>query len=146
MNLLKENSNMRHNDCAPLFDRLIAAGSYLTLGTIGIIWLLISAVVIKRPMGGFLTCNLIQSFVLSIFYAIFSLAYNIFIGILISLPFAGKMFLKLHIFLFEAPIFSTMSFINYILLLFVCYLSVIALFGKLPFVPYITDIAKKLKG
>lgn len=127
-----------------IFERIIAAGSYLTLGTIGFIWFLVSILLIKKPMSKYLTCNLVQSFVLSILYAIITLAYSIFIGLLTSIPFIGTLFLKLHIFLFATPIFNTMNFINYLILLFLCYLSFIALFGKLPYVPYITDIAKKI--
>ena len=135
---------MRHNSEAALFDRLIAAGSYLTLGTIGMIWFLINAVVIRKPFNRYLMCNIIQSFVLSIVYAILSLAYNIFADLLMNMPLIGKLFLKFHVFLFGTPIFNTMSFINFIIFIFICYLSIIALFGKLPFVPYITDISKKL--
>ncbi len=135
---------MQHKTEVPFFERIIAAGSYLTLGTVGMIWFLISVFVVKKPMSGYLTCNLIQSFVLSILYAIISLAYSIFIGLLTAIPFVGTLFLKLHVFLFEMPIFNTLNFINYIILLFLCYLSFISLFGKLPYVPYITDIAKKM--
>ena len=135
---------MQHNVEIPLFDRIIAAGSYLTLGTVGMIWFLISVLVVKKPMRRYLTCNIIQSFILSILYAILSLAYGIFIGLLTSIPVIGTLFLKLHIFLFATPIFNTMNFINYLILLFLCYLSLIALFGKLPYVPYITDIAKRM--
>ncbi len=135
---------MQHNTGASPFDRLIAAGSYLTLGTVGMIWFLISILVIKKPMSRYLTCNLIQSFVLSIIYAIFTLAYNIFIGLFVAIPVIGKLFYKFHVFLFETPVFNTMSLVNHILLLFICYLSIIAILGKLPFVPYITDVAKKL--
>ena len=135
---------MQHKFEVSIFERIIAAGSYLTLGTIGFIWFLISILVLKKPMSRYLTCNLVQSFVLSILYAIVTLAYSIFIGLLTSIPFIGTLFLKLHIFLFATPIFNTMNFINYLILLFLCYLSFIALFGKLPYVPYITDIAKKI--
>lgn len=134
---------MQRNE-APLFDRLIAAGSYLTLGTVGMIWFILSFIFIKKPMSPFLTCNVVQSVIISILFAIFSLAYEIFIGILVNLPFVGKLFLRGHIFLFETPVFNTMSLINYLIFLFICYLSVIALFGKLAYVPYITDMAKKL--
>lgn len=135
---------MQRNIEPSIFERIIASGSYLTLGTIGFIWFLISILLIKKPMSKYLTCNLVQSFVLSILYAIVTLAYSIFIGLLTSIPFIGTLFLKLHIFLFATPIFNTMNFINYLILLFLCYLSFIALFGKLPYVPYITDIAKKI--
>lgn len=135
---------MQHKTEVSFFERFIAAASYLTLGTVGMVWLIVCAVVIKKPMSKYLTCNIIQSFVLSIIYAILSLAYGIFIGLLINIPFIGTLFLKLHIFLFETPIFNTMNFINYIILLFLCYLSFISLFGKLPYVPYITNMVKKM--
>lgn len=135
---------MQHKTDVPVFERLVAAGSYLTLGTIGMVWFIISTLVLKKPMSRYLACNVIQSFVLSILYAIITLAYSIFIGLLMSIPIIGKLFLRIHIFFFETPIFNTMNFINYLILLFLCYLSFIALFGKLPYVPYITDITKKM--
>lgn len=135
---------MQHKTDVTISDRILATGSYLTLGFIGMIWLIVSMLIVKKPMSRYLTCNIVQSFVLSILYAILSLAYSIFIGLLTSIPFIGGLFLKLHIFLFATPVFNTMNFINYLILLFLCYLSIIAIFGKLPYVPYITDIAKKI--
>ena len=133
---------MRHSEPS-LFERLISVGSYLTLGFIGMIWFLLNAVVLKKPNGKYLIYNLIQSFILSILYAIFTYAYDIFIGLYIRIPYIGNLFLKGHIFLFETPVFNTMSFVNFILLLLMIYLSSIALFGRLPYIPFITDVTKK---
>lgn len=134
---------MQHSE-APAFDRLIATGSYLTMGAVGMVWFLLNFLFIKKPMKPYLMCNIIQSFIISILFAIFNLAYNIFIDLLVSIPFIGKLFLRIHIILFATPVFSTLSLINYIVLLFLIYLSALALFGKLPYVPKITDITKKM--
>ena len=127
-----------------IIERLISSGSYLTMGLIGMIWFLVNYFVVRKPMSKFLMCNIIQSFVLSIVYAIFTLAYGIFIGLLIAIPFIGNIFRFLDNFLFATPIFNTMSLINFILFVFLVYLAVFPLFGKLPFIPFITKAAKNL--
>ncbi|MCD8024063.1 MAG: hypothetical protein LUE64_00845 [Candidatus Gastranaerophilales bacterium] len=133
----------RENSITPL-ERFLSAGSYLTLGVIGMIWFIINAFLFRRANSKYLVLNLVQSFIICIIFSIISLSYSIFIGILINLPLIGKFFLKMHILLFSAPIFATMSFINYVILLFLIYLSFISIFGKLPYVPFVTDIAKKM--
>lgn len=135
---------MRRNSENVIFERLIAAGSYLTLGLVGMVWFLLSFILLKKPMSRFLTCNIVQSFVISILYAIISLCYTIFIGILVNLPWVGRLLYRMHVFLFETPIYNTLSFINFFILIFLCYLSVFALLGKLAYVPFVTDITKNL--
>ncbi len=137
---------MRNKNEGTLFERFVAAGSYLTLGTIGMIWFIVNALVVKAPMSKYLTTNLVQSFVLSIIYAIVTLIYNTFIGLLASIPFIGKLFTALHVFIFQTPVYHTMSLIHFILVVFLIYLSLISLIGKLPYVPYITDVSKKIYG
>ena len=145
MNTLKENLKMQlSKNETPLFERLIAIGSYMTFGTVGMIYLLLNYFVIKRPASRFLTTNIIQSFILSILYAIFSLLYGIFMPILVSIPLVGKILLFIHNFLFETPIYFSWSFINFIIVLFLIYLSLFALFAKLPYIPFVTDISKEI--
>lgn len=134
---------MQHNNIT-LLDKIIAVFSYMTLGFLGMIWFLVNTLIIRKPMSNFLKYNLVQSFIISIILAIATYAYEIISGIVFNLGFIGDIFKMAHIYIFATPIFNTMNFANYILLLFLIYLSVFALFGKLPFVPYITDIAKKI--
>lgn len=135
---------MQQHNSVLLYERFLAAASYLTLGLIGMLWFLFNHFAFKKQMSAFLTYNIVQSFLLSIIYAILTSLYNIFIGLLISIPFIGKIFLYLHNFLFNIPIFYTLNFINFIILICLLYLSLFALFAKLPFIPYITNIAKSL--
>lgn len=136
--------NSHHNNEPTLFERLLATGSYLTMGTVGMVWFLLNFLIIKKPMKRYLMLNIMQSFILSILYAILTLAYNIVIDLLGAIPFIGKLFIKIHVWLFLTPVFSTLSLVNYILLLFFIYLSILALFGNLPYVPYITNAVKKM--
>ena len=134
---------MQHNNIS-VMDKVIAIFSYLTVGFIGMIWFLINTLFIKKPMSNYLKYNLVQSFIISIFLAIFSLAYNIISYFLFDLGPLGNMFRAAHNFIFATPIFNTLTLVNFVLLAFVIYLSVIAFFGQLPYVPYITDVAKKI--
>ena len=143
MTILRENTKMQPNNVS-LADRLIATGSYLTLGLVGMVWLILNYLVVKKPMSKFLAYNVVQSFVLSILYAIFTSLYNIFIGILVGIPFVGKLFLFIHNFLFETPIFHTMNFVNFVTLILLLYLSLFAIFAYLPYVPFVTNIAKSV--
>ena len=140
---LKEKLNMQHSEIS-LTDRIIAILSYLTLGLVGIIWFVINYLFIKKPINKFLMYNLVQSFVLSILYAIIVYAYGIIAGLLFAIPFIGKLLYMIHIFVCETPIFFTMSLINFLLIIFLVYLSVFAFLGQLPKIPYITDMAKSI--
>ena len=141
MNTLRKNI-VRHSGDISASDRFIAACSYLTLGTIGFVWFILNMFILKKAFTRFLMCNLIQSFVLAILYAILSLVLRTFFGILAAIPYLGKIFLNFMIFI-SAPIFHTLSLINAATLLFLAYLALFSLFGKLPYIPFITDIAKK---
>lgn len=134
---------MPHSEI-PVQERVIASLSYLSLGFIGFIWFCVNYFIIKKPMSDFLKCNIIQSFVLSIFYAILMTAYNILMGILFAIPFVGAAFYFIHNIIFATPIFFTLSLINFIILIFLAYLAIFPLFGKLPFIPCITQITKNL--
>ena len=136
---------MQHSSVS-LTDRLIAVGSYLTLGAIGIIWFFISILLLKKATSKFLMYNLIQSFILSITCAIFFQIYDIFIDILSHIPLLGSVFILGHIYLFETPIYHTLSLANFIIVLFLIYLSVFSFLGKLPNLPFITNIVKKIYG
>ncbi len=132
---------MQHSEIS-LWERLLAAGSYLTLGLVGFVWILINHFVIKSEPSRFLNCNLFQSFMISIIFAVLSMAYKIFIGLLIAIPFLGKLFYMLHVFIFMTPIFHTLTLANFVVFVVLVYLSVFALLGTLPFIPYITKIVK----
>ena len=140
---MRENLKMQHNEPS-IVEKFISVGSYITLGLIGMIWFIANFLVIKQPMSKFLMYNIIQSFILSIIYAIFITAYNIFIDILMAIPFIGGLFRFLNNLLFGTPVFSTMSLMNFLIFAFVIYLSIFPIFGKLPFVPFVTNMTKNL--
>lgn len=125
-----------------LLDRFIAVGSYLTLGTIGMLYFLINATVLKKPLGRFLAANLFQSFIISIVAAIL-----ITLGGIISDLLSGL--LTLQNFQVVALLYYTvlgikLSLGNLLLLAFLIYLSIFSLFGMLPYIPGITNMAKSI--
>ena len=143
MTILKENLKMQHSGIS-ITDRIIAVISYLTLGLAGMIWFIVNHLFIKKPINKFLMYNLVQSFILSIIYAIFVYAYGIIAGLLFRLPLIGKLLYIIHVFVCETPIFYTMSLINFVLIIFFIYLSVFASLGQLPKIPYVTDMVKSI--
>lgn len=141
MIILKENLKMQHSEVG-ITERIVAAASYLTMGFIGLVWFLLNYFVLKKEMSKFLSCNIFQSFIISLIVAIFSLLYQTFVSILFVIPFIGKLIYFLHVLIFATPIFNTLTLANFITFIILVYLSVFALLGTLPFIPYITKMVK----
>ena len=135
---------MQHNEI-PYTERIIASGSYLTMGLVGFVWFLLSYFVLKKEMSKFLSCNIFQSFIISILCAVLSIVYDIVMRIIFAIPFIGKFFYFLHVLIFSTPIFNTLTLANFITLAILLYLSIFPLFGTLPFIPYITNVVKSYR-
>lgn len=121
-----------------MIERLIAAGSYVSMGMVGFVWLIICAVS-KSNLRPFLKFHIFQSFFLIM--AFFLL--NIFIGFIVSIlsviPFINILIYKV-LFLFTSPLIFGFSIVNFTVLTVMVYLVLTSLQGKYSYIPWVSNI------
>jgi len=86
----------------PLWDKFVAITSYYTFGLTGLIWIIVSYVVFKKPLTPFCSYHIYQSIFISILLAVISMALNFIFPICSKIPFIGDfigMFLNYRYFI-----------------------------------------------
>lgn len=122
-----------------MLDRIVSVLTYFTMGIFGLIWLVFSYVT-GRKINSFVAFNIYQSMFILAIFSIFSLVYNIALNLLSIIPFIGKMFVSIDIFLNQTPLYFGFSIVGLILTIFISYLALLAFLGRKPYVPCISDI------
>jgi len=145
------------NEIPTGLEKLICITSYLTLGFVGFIWIIIMAISGKMP-GYFVRFHIYQSIFYSILLVIFQLAMNILgfilnilLGILGFIPFIGNLVVNL--------INSVLFYITYVLfgydlmgvsvaffvfLVFLIYNCLHVFWGKYTEIPWVSDNIRRL--
>ncbi len=121
-------------------EKIISALSYLTMGIVGFVWLLLGAI-LKLGLRPYLRYHIYQSIFLSFTFFILSLALDLILGILSYIPFLGSLISTLT-FLIATPLVGTFSILNIIFGLFMLYLIITSATGKLTYVPWVSNIIK----
>ncbi len=119
-------------------DRLISAGTYITGGTIGVLWLIFCALT-RKGMTKFLMANIYQSVFLALFYFIARILLISIYNILIMIPVVKIVANIIYLALF-APIYYQVSIMNIIIFAVLAYLVISSLFGKIGKLPWVSDI------
>src|SRR5574344_60658 len=88
---------IRHNSPA-MIEKIIAALSYLTMGLVGFVWLLI-AFFNKTGIKPFLRYHIFQSIFLSIAYFLLCQFVGLIMNVLSFIPFIGALLLQIMIYL-----------------------------------------------
>ena len=122
-----------------MLDRIVGVFTYITMGIFGLIWLIFSYVT-GRKITSFVAFNIYQSMFILAIFSIFSLVYNIALNLLSIIPFIGKLFINIDIFLNQTPLYFGFSITGLILTIFIGYLALLAFLGRKPYVPYVSDI------
>ena len=130
-----------YREDSKIFERLIAAASYITFGTIGFIWILI-AFFTKTNLKGYLKYHTFQSIFISIFYFIVSSLLGLVMQILSVIPVVNQIATRIYFWL-NTPLFFGFSFINSIIYLIIIYLVVTCLAGRYSYLPWVSDIIKE---
>ena len=122
-------------------EKILSALSYLTGGTVGIIWLIV-AYFKKMPLRAFLHFNIIQSIIISfIITAISLLNYIPFIGTFINSIFQFFIFFIAG---FTIPIGLDFSLLSLFFLGLAVYTAIWSFMGKIPEIPIITKNIRRL--
>lgn len=121
-----------------LLEKVIASLSYITMGLVGFIWLLIG-IFTKNNLRPYLKYHVFQSIFLSIAYFLASALLGLIMSILSVIPLVNQLVLQIT-FYFNAPIIVGFSLIQLAVYAVIAYLVVTCLQGKFSYLPFISEI------
>lgn len=121
-------------------EKVIAALSYLTMGFVGFIWLLIGFFT-KNNLRPFLKYHIFQSIFISFAFFVFGWLLGLVMTILSIIPFVNQLVLQFT-FYFNAPFIFGFSLIQVLLYSLIGYLMVTSFQGRFSYLPWISDIVK----
>ncbi len=121
-----------------LIERIIASLSYMTMGMVGFIWLIIGLFT-KASLKPFLKYHIFQSIFISLGFAILSIFVGWVSNILSFIPFINKLVAQIN-FLLNMPLIFDYSILQTVIYVFLIYLAVTSFAGKFSYIPWISDI------
>lgn len=121
-----------------LIERIIASLSYMTMGMVGFIWLIIGLFT-KASLKPFLKYHIFQSIFISLGFAVFSIFVGWVSNILSFIPFINKLVAQIN-FLLNMPLIFDYSILQTVIYVFLIYLAVTSFAGKFSYIPWISDI------
>ncbi len=121
-----------------LIEKVIASLSYITMGLVGFVWLLIG-IFTKNNLRPYLKYHVFQSIFISIAYFLASALLGLIMSILSIIPLVNQLVLQIT-FYFNAPIIVGFSVIQLAVYAVIAYLVVTCLQGKFSYLPFISEI------
>lgn len=121
-----------------LIERIIASLSYMTMGMVGFIWLIIGLFT-KASLKPFLKYHIFQSIFISLGFAFLSIFVGWVSNILSFIPFINKLVAQIN-FLLNMPLIFDYSILQTVIYVFLIYLAVTSFAGKFSYIPWISDI------
>lgn len=142
MNILtREKIIMQNKYSQPaVIEKLIASLSYITMGFIGFLWLML-ALVTKNNLKPYLKYHIFQSIFISIAYFLVSAFLGLIMNILSVIPVVNQLVLQFTFYL-NAPIFFGISLIQAVVYAIIFYLVFTCCQGQFSYLPWISDIIK----
>ena len=125
-------------DTAYMIERIIAALTYLTMGMVGFIWLIIGLFT-KARLKPFLQYHIFQSIFISLAFAVLSILVSWLSNILSFIPLINRIVAQIT-FLLNMPLIFDYSLLQSVIYLFLIYLAVTAFIGKFSYIPWVSDI------
>jgi hypothetical protein len=123
-----------------MMERLIAAASYISMGVVGFVWLLIG-IFTKSNLKTYLKYHIFQSIFISFLFYIIGILLGFIMNILSLIPFINQLVLQFT-FYFNAPIMFGFSFIELIMYAILLYLAATSFMGQFSYIPWVSDIIK----
>lgn len=121
-------------------DKFIAGFTYFTMGTVGLVWLVINALR-KRELSRFLSYHIFQSIFISFLFFILTKLCEGLVWILEFIPFINRLTRQI-VFLLNRPAFGIYSLIQTLLFGLILYLIITSAMGKYSRIPFISDIIR----
>lgn len=123
-----------------MMEKIISALSYVTMGFVGFIWLLIGFFT-KNNLRQFLKYHIFQSIFISFAFFVFSWLLGLLMTILSIIPFVNQLVLQFTFYL-NAPFIFGFSLIQSLIYCVIGYLVFTCLQGQYSYLPWISDIVK----
>lgn len=121
-----------------LIEKVIASLSYITMGLVGFIWLLIG-IFTKNNLRPYLKYHVFQSIFISIAYFLASALLGLIMNILSIIPLVNQLVLQIT-FYFNAPFILGFSAIQLAVYAVIAYLVVTCCQGQFSYLPFISEI------
>lgn len=126
------------NESPYLIERLIAALSYLTMGMVGFVWLIIGLFTSAR-LKPFLQYHIFQSIFISLGFAVLSIFVGWISNLLSVIPFINKVVAQIN-FLLNMPLIFDYSLLQTVIYAFLAYLAITSFMGRFSYIPWVSDI------
>lgn len=123
-------------------ERILSAGTYLTAGGVGFVWLIIAAF-LKKQVAGFLMYHIMQSIFISILFFLVSVLGNLVFVILYKIPIINAIPYLINMpltFLFN------LSLVQMFTTVIILYLAISAGMGYYSYLPWVSNIIKGNTG
>lgn len=121
-----------------LIERIVAALSYLTMGMVGFIWLIIGLFTNAR-LKPFLQYHIFQSIFISLGFAVLSILVGWVSNLLSVIPFINKVVAQIN-FLLNMPLIFDYSLLQTVIYAFLAYLAITSFMGRFSYIPWVSDI------
>ena len=123
-------------------ERILSAGTYLTAGGVGFVWLIIAAF-LKKQVASFLMYHIMQSIFISILFFLVSVLGNLVFVILYKIPIINAIPYLINMpltFLFN------LSLVQIFTTVIILYLAISAGMGYYSYLPWVSNIIKGNTG
>ena len=125
-------------DTPYMIERIIAALTYLTMGMVGFLWLIIGLFT-KARLKPFLQYHIFQSIFISLAFAVLSIFVSWLSNILSFIPLINRLVAQIT-FLLNMPLIFDYSLLQSVIYIFIIYLAVTAFIGRFSYIPWVSDI------
>ncbi len=126
------------NETPYLIERIVAALSYLTMGMVGFVWLIIGLFTNAR-LKPFLQYHIFQSIFISLGFAVLSILVGWVSNLLSVIPFINKVVAQIN-FLLNMPLIFDYSLLQTAIYAFLAYLAITSFMGRFSYIPWVSDI------
>jgi len=121
-----------------LIERLVVSLTYLSMGMIGFIWLVLGALT-RTASTNFVKYHVFQSIFISIALFLLNYLLGIITEILSVIPFIKAIVAQIY-YLLNVPIVINYSIIQLTLYAFIIYAMTTSALGKYTYIPFVSDI------
>ena len=138
-------TKVQHNNKVLPIEKIISIFSYLTMGIVGLIWLLI-AYFLKQKLKFFLMYNIAQSMVISIILSIITMGLDIILSILAKIPFLEYLAALVNcIFSIKILRISSLAFNipELLIIILIGYIITGVIIGRIFYIPFLSDMMYK---
>ena len=119
-------------------ERILSAGTYLTAGGVGFVWLIIAAL-FKKTVTKFLMYHILQSIFISILFFLISILGNLIYIILYRIPLLNAIPYLINA---KIPFLFDLSLVQAFTTTIILYLAITSGMGYFSYLPWVSNIIK----